>query len=132
LLVTWVNLASGNQVQNTEWPVLLTTSEGTAVYTAGWAASAKSEVHSQQKFSCAHIALIPDASPLICRLFADMGHKGEIRVDQAHRGYEVATDENGYVSSCLAQNQLICSGIPTSTLSTCATSQTTQVASRAR
>ena len=28
-----------------------------------------------------------------------MGHRGEIRVDQAHRGYEVATDEGGYASA---------------------------------
>jgi len=27
-----------------------------------------------------------------------MGSKGETRVDQAHRGYEIATDESGYAS----------------------------------
>jgi len=51
---------------------------GTAVYTSSWIAP-KAEVHSQQRFFY-------------------MGHKGEIRVDQAHRGYEVATDESGYAS----------------------------------
>mmetsp|Transcript_8237 Transcript_8237/g.20948 ORF Transcript_8237/g.20948 Transcript_8237/m.20948 type:complete len:268 (-) Transcript_8237:37-840(-) len=51
---------------------------GTAVYTSSWIAP-KAEVHSQQRFFY-------------------MGHKGEIRVDQAHRGYEVATDEAGYAS----------------------------------
>jgi len=76
---------------------------GTSVHTSSWAAPAKvdfltlflssfrflvnlyqnsqsqAEVHSQQRFFY-------------------MGHKGEIRVDQAHRGYETATDENGYSS----------------------------------
>lgn len=28
-----------------------------------------------------------------------MGHSGEIRVDQAHRGYETATDATGYASN---------------------------------
>ena len=31
--------------------------------------------------------------------FQYMGHKGELRVDQAHRGYEIATDETGYASA---------------------------------
>jgi D-galacturonate reductase len=52
---------------------------GTAVFTSSWVAAKKAEVHSQQRFSY-------------------MGHTGEMRVDQAHRGYEVATDENGYAS----------------------------------
>ena len=53
-------------------------SEGVAVYTSSWVAP-KSDVHSQQRFFY-------------------MGHKGEIRVDQAHRGYTVATDANGFAS----------------------------------
>ncbi len=51
---------------------------GTAVYTSAWSAP-KAEVHSQQRFFC-------------------LSHGGEVRVDQAHRGYEVATDEAGYAS----------------------------------
>ncbi|MGJ8695795.1 MAG: Gfo/Idh/MocA family protein [Verrucomicrobiaceae bacterium] len=51
---------------------------GTAVYTSAWSAP-KAEVHSQQKFSC-------------------LSHGGEVRVDQAHRGYEVATDGAGYAT----------------------------------
>ncbi|TPX33244.1 hypothetical protein SmJEL517_g03848 [Synchytrium microbalum] len=51
---------------------------GTAIYTSSWIAP-KAEVHSQQRFFY-------------------MGHTGEIRVDQAHRGYETATDDNGFAS----------------------------------
>lgn len=53
-------------------------SRGTGVYTSSWIAP-KAEVHSQQRFFY-------------------MGHTGEVRVDQAHRGYHVATDEAGYAS----------------------------------
>lgn len=51
---------------------------GTAVYTASWVAP-KSDVHSQQRFFY-------------------MGHNGEVTVDQAHRGYSVATDDCGFAS----------------------------------
>eukprot|EP01121_Diplochlamys_sp_Union-15-3_P015349 TRINITY_DN5057_c0_g1_i1.p1 TRINITY_DN5057_c0_g1~~TRINITY_DN5057_c0_g1_i1.p1 ORF type:complete len:343 (-),score=45.45 TRINITY_DN5057_c0_g1_i1:12-1040(-) len=51
---------------------------GTAVYTASWTAPT-SDVHSQQRFFY-------------------MGQTGEINVDQAHRGYSIATDESGYAS----------------------------------
>eukprot|EP01137_Pigoraptor_chileana_P023019 Opistho-2@88671 len=51
---------------------------GTAVYTASWA-SPPSDVHSQQRFHY-------------------MGHKGEVTADQARRGYNIATDANGYQS----------------------------------
>lgn len=51
---------------------------GTAVYTASWVAP-KSDVHSQQRFFY-------------------LGQHGEINVDQAHRGYSIATDENGFTS----------------------------------
>lgn len=50
----------------------------TAIYTAAWIA-AKAEVHSQQRFFALH-------------------HQGEVRVDQAHRGYEIASDQIGYQS----------------------------------
>eukprot|EP00842_Homolaphlyctis_polyrhiza_P005867 jgi/Hompol1/6281/HPOL_002619-RA len=61
-----------------QWKNIKSGNLGTAVYTASWVAP-KAEVHSQQRFFY-------------------MGHKGEIRVDQAHRGYEMATDDNGYAS----------------------------------
>lgn len=51
---------------------------GTAVYTSSWAAP-KADVHSQQRFFY-------------------MGQKGEINVDQAHRGYTVAKDGDGFRS----------------------------------
>mmetsp|Transcript_430 Transcript_430/g.694 ORF Transcript_430/g.694 Transcript_430/m.694 type:complete len:431 (-) Transcript_430:96-1388(-) len=52
---------------------------GTAVYTASWVAP-KSDVHSQQRFFY-------------------MGQKGEVTVDQAHRGYSIADDAGGYKSA---------------------------------
>jgi len=52
---------------------------GTAIYTSSWIAP-KSDVHTQQRFFY-------------------MGHKGEINIDQAHRGYQVTTDETGYASA---------------------------------
>ncbi len=51
----------------------------TGVYTASWIAP-KSDVHSQQRWFYS-------------------GSKGEITVDQAHRGYTVATDDSGYASA---------------------------------
>lgn len=52
---------------------------GTAIYTSSWIAP-KSDVHSQQRFFY-------------------MGHEGEICIDQAHRGYTVATDHSGFASA---------------------------------
>ena len=52
--------------------------KATAVYTSSWIA-AKAEVHSQQRFFALH-------------------HDGEVRVDQAHRGYDFASDTSGYQS----------------------------------
>jgi D-galacturonate reductase len=51
----------------------------TAIFTSSWVAPNKSEVHSQQRFHC-------------------LGSKSEIRVDQAHRGYELTSDDDGYTS----------------------------------
>ncbi|MFT5855317.1 MAG: D-galacturonate reductase, partial [Verrucomicrobiales bacterium] len=51
---------------------------GTALYTSSWIAP-KSDVHSQQRFHY-------------------MGHSGEIQIDQAHRGYAIATDAGGFSS----------------------------------
>lgn len=51
---------------------------GTAVYTSSWVAP-RSDVHSQQRFFY-------------------MGQGGEVNVDQAHRGYNMACDQLGYRS----------------------------------
>ena len=63
----------------TQWKNTSSQNLGTAIYTASWIAPI-SDVHSQQRFFY-------------------MGHEGEIIVDQAHRGYSVATDANGYISA---------------------------------
>jgi len=60
------------------WETPATGSVGTASYTASWVAP-PSDVHSQQRF------------------FA-MAARGEVTVDQAHRGYTVATDAAGFAS----------------------------------
>jgi D-galacturonate reductase len=52
---------------------------GTSIHTASWIAP-PSDVHSQQRFFY-------------------MGHEGEINIDQAHRGYTLSTDTNGFKSS---------------------------------
>eukprot|EP01126_Amoeba_proteus_P023980 TRINITY_DN2408_c2_g1_i2.p1 TRINITY_DN2408_c2_g1~~TRINITY_DN2408_c2_g1_i2.p1 ORF type:complete len:352 (-),score=53.58 TRINITY_DN2408_c2_g1_i2:94-1149(-) len=52
--------------------------KGTAVYTASWIAP-KADVHSQQRFHY-------------------MGTKGEVQIDQAHRGYICARDDDPYSS----------------------------------
>jgi D-galacturonate reductase len=62
-----------------QWENITSGNLGTAVYTASWIAP-RSDVHSQQRFFY-------------------MAHEGEIIVDQAHRGYSVATDANGYTSA---------------------------------
>lgn len=63
----------------TNYPIIKTTpSTGVAVYTSSWVAP-KADVHSQQRFFY-------------------MGHGGEVRVDQAHRGYTVSTDSAGFAS----------------------------------
>ncbi len=71
---------------NTEDTITLTVSwendsgnRGTAIYTSSWIAP-RSDVHSQQRFFY-------------------MGHQGEVQVDQAHRGFTVATDEAGFASA---------------------------------
>ncbi|GAQ82624.1 hypothetical protein KFL_001180030 [Klebsormidium nitens] len=51
---------------------------GTAVYMASWIAP-PADCHTQQGFHY-------------------MGHKGELRVDQAHRGYTTATDAAGFAT----------------------------------
>lgn len=51
---------------------------GSAVYTSSWVAP-RADVHSQQRFFY-------------------MGQKGEVKVDQAHRGYTMAEDGTGFSS----------------------------------
>jgi hypothetical protein len=60
---------------------------GTAVYTASWAAPLKAGVHSEQRFHY-------------------MAAKGEVRVDQAHRGYSVVEDDIGKVGASFSLTQL--------------------------
>ncbi len=62
-----------------QWENIENGNLGTAVYTSSWIAPT-SDVHSQQRFFY-------------------MGHNGEIIIDQAHRGYSVATDASGYASA---------------------------------
>lgn len=61
-----------------KWRNVTSGNLGTALYTSSWIAP-KSDVHSQQRFHY-------------------MGHAGEIQVDQAHRGYAMATDADGFSS----------------------------------
>jgi D-galacturonate reductase len=60
------------------WQNLGSNSFGTSVCTASWIAPS-SDVHSQQRFFY-------------------QGHKGEVCVDQAHRGYSIADDAHGFSS----------------------------------
>jgi D-galacturonate reductase len=62
-----------------EWENTASGNRATAVYTSSWIAP-KSDVHSQQRFFY-------------------LGHSGEVQVDQAHRGYSVATDSAGYAAA---------------------------------
>jgi len=62
-----------------QWRNLKSGNPGTSIHTASWIAP-PSDVHSQQRFFY-------------------MGHEGEISVDQAHRGYTIATDRNGFKSA---------------------------------
>jgi len=61
-----------------KWRTLKSGNLGTAVYTASWTA-AKGDVHSQQRFYY-------------------QAANGDVRIDQAHRGYFYTTDENGMQS----------------------------------
>lgn len=61
-----------------QWKNVASGNLGVAIYTASWIAPT-SDVHSQQRFHY-------------------MGQDGEIQIDQAHRGYQMATDDAGYSS----------------------------------
>lgn len=62
-----------------DWENVASGNRAVAIYTSSWIAP-KSDVHSQQRFHY-------------------MGHEGEVTVDQAHRGYSIANDANGYASA---------------------------------
>ena len=62
-----------------DWRHLTSNRRATGVYTASWIAPL-SDVHSQQRFFY-------------------LGDRGEVQIDQAHRGYSVSTDEDGYLSA---------------------------------
>lgn len=62
-----------------DWENFQSLHRATAVYTASWIAP-KSDVHTQQRFFF-------------------MAHDGELTVDQAHRGFSVATDQAGLNSA---------------------------------
>ena len=83
LASTGVAKAEGVDAEDTitlsvQWKNLKSGSLATAIYTASWIAP-KSDVHSQQRFFY-------------------LGEKGEVQIDQAHRGYTLATDEKGFAS----------------------------------
>lgn len=61
-----------------DWENIESRNQATAIYTSSWIAP-KADVHSQQRFFY-------------------MGHGGEINIDQAHRGYSLATNEAGFNS----------------------------------
>jgi D-galacturonate reductase len=80
---TGVAHAKGMQTEDSitltvQWQNLNDKTLGCAVYTSSWVAP-KSDVHSQQRFFY-------------------MGTRGEINVDQAHRGCTVATDDAPFAS----------------------------------
>lgn len=62
----------------TQWENIQSGALASAFYTASWIAP-KSDVHSQQRFYY-------------------LGQKGEVQIDQAHRGYSLATDAGGFSS----------------------------------
>lgn len=80
---TGVASAQGLDTEDTitlcvEWENSADLSRASALYTSSWIAP-QSDVHSQQRFFY-------------------MGHRGELHIDQAHRGYALATDADGYAS----------------------------------
>lgn len=83
LAATGVAHAAGVPAEDTislavQWKNIASGNLGVAIYTASWIAPT-SDVHSQQRFHY-------------------MGQRGEIQIDQAHRGYQMATDDGGYRS----------------------------------
>ena len=62
-----------------QWRNIESGTLGTSIHTASWIAP-PSDVHSQQRFFY-------------------MGHRGEVNIDQAHRGYSLSTDNTGFKSA---------------------------------
>ncbi len=62
-----------------QWKNIQSGNLGTSIHTASWIAP-KADVHSQQRFFY-------------------MGHRGEINIDQAHRGYTISSDEKSFKSA---------------------------------
>ncbi len=80
---TGVAKAEGIDAEDTitlgvQWENIQSGALASAFYTASWIAP-KSDVHSQQRFYY-------------------LGQKGEVQIDQAHRGYSLATDAGGFSS----------------------------------
>lgn len=70
-----------------------------SVYTASWTAPLNAGVHSNQYFHCTchpapNFQNIESVSDNLC---IDMASNGEIRVNQAKRGYDVTGDEQGLI-----------------------------------
>ncbi|MFG0288105.1 MAG: Gfo/Idh/MocA family protein [Rhodopirellula sp. JB044] len=61
-----------------DWENIESGNKATAIYTSSWIAP-KADVHSQQRFFL-------------------MAHDGEVNIDQAHRGYSLAVDGDGFSS----------------------------------
>ncbi|EMI56774.1 Gfo/Idh/MocA family protein [Rhodopirellula sallentina] len=61
-----------------DWENIESGNKATAIYTSSWIAP-KADVHSQQRFFL-------------------MAHGGEVNIDQAHRGYSLAVDNDGFSS----------------------------------
>lgn len=66
----------------------------TGVYTASWTAPQKAGVHSNQYFHCKYFGL--HQSTMLTRN-PDMGSKGEVRINQGKRGYDVTEDDQGLI-----------------------------------
>ena len=84
LAATGVARRQGIETEDTitlccQWQCRSSGNLASAFYTSSWIAP-PSDVHSQQRFFY-------------------MGHEGEIQVDQAHRGYSLATEATGYASA---------------------------------
>jgi len=62
-----------------QWELVDRPGTAVSVYTASWIAP-PSDVHSQQRFFY-------------------MGQEGQVQIDQAHRGYSLATEEGGHASA---------------------------------
>jgi D-galacturonate reductase len=62
-----------------QWQQIETNNFGTAIYTSSWIAPKQNDVHSQQRFFY-------------------QGTSGEINIDQAHRGYTIASESTGFKS----------------------------------